>query len=304
MNRPYKNRKNRITYDNKIIVSYLLIVCLAIITFSCDSNKDKGNERLARVGDEYLYLSDLKDVFPKDATEKDSASITTTFINNWIHSKLLLKKAELNIENQQEEFEKRIKDYKNSLLIYSYEKSLIKQQLDTVVSQSDISKYYAKNKDDFDLKEDIVKSIYAKLNKQAAKQNQLKKILRHLNENSFIKLNKYLIQQTTQFHLDTTHWIPLSDLNKQLPQEDNYTNNDFKAGRHLKMTSDSLYNYYLYVFDYKLQNTISPLKFVEERIRNIIINKRKVKLLKQMKADIYNRALKKKQFDVYYKVKE
>ena len=46
------------------------------------------------------------------------------------------------------------------------------------------------------------------------------------------------------------------------------------------------YQYLVRFFDYRLNGDMAPISLEEDRIRDLIVNKRKVELLRQMKDDI------------------
>jgi hypothetical protein len=64
-------------------------------------------------------------------------------------------------------------------------------------------------------------------------------------------------------------------------------------------TSDDNYLYFLKVVEYRISDNISPLEFVKDDIRNIILNKRKVELAKKLEDEVYNNAVSEKEFEVY-----
>ena len=126
---------------------------------SCDYfNKiEVEDNAVARVGTIFLNQSDVADIIPKDASKDDSLLIANNFIQNWIKEQLVLEKAELNLKDEQRDFEKQIQDYRKTLLIYSYENQLINEILDSNVSNDEIAAYYQDNHQVFVLKNDIVK---------------------------------------------------------------------------------------------------------------------------------------------------
>jgi hypothetical protein len=62
---------------------------------------------------------------------------------------------------------------------------------------------------------------------------------------------------------------------------------------------DSLYYYFVRFRDFRIKENISPLSFEKDRIRNIILNKRKMELINKMHQDVYDNALKKNDFEIY-----
>ena len=57
----------------------------------------------------------------------------------------VLHKAESNLDDDQKSVEKQLEEYRNSLITYAYETELIKQKLDTVVSEDEIAAFYKNN---------------------------------------------------------------------------------------------------------------------------------------------------------------
>ena len=51
--------------------------------------------------------------------------------------------------------------------------------------------------------------------------------------------------------------------------------------------------------DVRLQNDYAPLEFVMPTIKQIVINKRKLELIKQLEKDITKDAIKNNQFEIY-----
>jgi hypothetical protein len=64
-------------------------------------------------------------------------------------------------------------------------------------------------------------------------------------------------------------------------------------------TEDSTYKYLLYIKEYKIQDQLSPIEFVQDQIRNIIVNKRKVALSKELENKIYAEAVELNSFEIY-----
>ena len=143
----------------KLIVLLCVAGCLVgnILT-SC--NKKAKEKPLLRVFDNYLYPSDIKGLVSGNVSAEDSIAIIDNYINQWILQMVVLDKAENNINKR---FEKELQDYKNSLITYEYEQSIVKQLLDTNVGDNEIQQYYERNKENFTLKNNIVRMVYVKI---------------------------------------------------------------------------------------------------------------------------------------------
>jgi len=53
------------------------------------------------------------------------------------------------------------------------------------------------------------------------------------------------------------------------------------------------------VNDIRLQNDYAPLEYVNKSIKQIVINKRKLELIKQLENDISKDAIKNNKFQIY-----
>jgi len=100
---------------------------------------------VARVNEVYLFESDLKGIIPPGTSAKDSLMLTRSYIDSWIRKQLIVRQAMNNLSEDQLEFSKQLDNYKNSLIIYAYENTLVRQKLDTLVSDEEIENYYDAN---------------------------------------------------------------------------------------------------------------------------------------------------------------
>ncbi|MGE0561732.1 MAG: hypothetical protein AB7O47_07945 [Flavobacteriales bacterium] len=284
---------------------YIFIVVLFGLIISCDYfNKiEVEDSAVARVGNIFLNHSDIAEVIPKDASKADSLLIANNYIQNWIKEQLVLEKAELNLKDEQRNFEKQIQDYRKTLLIYSYENQLINEILDTNVSTEEIADYYKENHQVFVLKNNIVKVRYLKVSRNAP---NIKKIKKYYNSKDSVELNKLkelAHQYAEQFHFNDNEWILLNEIRKEVPNSANIDGN-FLRGNKSVILEDSLSMHFIYFLDFKLEKDVSPLSFETENIKSMIINKRKLKLLHQVKNDLYEQALNKKDIEIYDKQKK
>ena len=101
------------------------------------------------------------------------------------------------------------------------------------------------------------------------------------------------------YHLTDSTWMVFDELVKNSPLAEIPNKIQFlKANRYYE-TSDDSYLYFLKVAKYRISDNISPLEFVTDDIRNIILNKRKVELAKKLEDEVYNTAASEKEFEVF-----
>lgn len=281
----------------KKIIYISIPFILALLSCNLFQSDEKQNA-IARVHNKYLFVSDIEGIVPQNTLPEDSILIVNSYIDNWVKDNLILEKAELNLTEEQVNFEKQLEDYRNSLVIYTYEKELIRQNIDTIVSKKEIQDYYETHKQSFELKDNIVKVRYIKVAKNAPLIKKLRKIYNSTKEKEIEALKEYSHQYAEKFYLDDNKWILLDDLVKETPIEISDPASFLKNIKHIEL-EDSLSRYFVKINEYKLKDNISPLSFEAKNIKNIIINKRKLKLINDVKNDLFTEALNKKYFEIY-----
>jgi hypothetical protein len=261
-------------------------------------NSKEDGKLIASVYDKYLYEKDITELFNAEMSAEDSANVANAYIDKWIKDNLLLKKAELNLTIEQKDFEKQLENYRNSLITFNYEKRLVEQNLDTLISDQEILDYYNQNSANFELKNNILKAVFVKVSNEAPKVEKLRKAVQLKNEKDWQELEEYCVQFAETYSIDTADWLLFSEFRKLTGYE--VTDEEaFIRSNPTKEWSDSTGTYFLNVLTHKIKSRISPLEFSKDDIRSILLNQRKLKLIAKMKQSIYEEALRKKQFEIY-----
>ncbi len=280
------------------VTKLFLYAVLLILMVAC---KTKNDEKIiATAFDNTLYQSDIIGIVPKGSSKMDSTTIIKNYINNWVRQKIVLHKAEKNLNSEQKDFTQQIEDYQNSLIIYTYESKLINQLLDTNVSDQEIQNYYNANSDNFQLKDNIIKVNYVKLELKSPLKAKIKNMLFSKNENVNIKnqLIDICSENAVNFYLDDDAWLLFDDLLKEIPIETYDQEAYLKSNRTIETKDDNFY-YLINIKDFKTRESISPLSFERDNIRNIIINKRKLELIQKMHKEVFDEATKNNDFKIY-----
>lgn len=264
--------------------------------------KDK-QEPVARVYDKYLYKDDIAKIISPGISNEDSLLIMKSYIENWIKQNVVLHKAETNLADEEKNVEKRLEEYRNSLITYIYESELIKQKLDTVVSAEAIEKYYNDNQRNFELKDNIIKVIYVKTKKNAPKLDKLRQWYKSDNSKDLIELEGYCHQFATDFSLDDKTWLLFDDLLKKVPIKTYDKEEYLKNNRFIEIT-DLNDIYFVNIKGFMIKESLSPLSFEKDNIRALIINKRKLQLVQEMEKAAYEQALKNNEFEIYSNAKK
>jgi hypothetical protein len=282
-----------------------VILMMTLVSFFMASCTEQNNAEvtdkgkiIATVYTHNLYESDLTVAVPPGLTPEDSVRRAENFINSWVREMLLLTKAESNLPPNDAEMEKKLRDYKNSLIIYAYETELVHQKLDTVVTDAEIEQYYNEHPNDFQLRDNIVKVVYVKVDKKAPNLPKLKTWVQSDKPQDREELDKYCRQYASNYYLDDNSWLLFDDLLKEVPIQ-TYNRELFLQNNRFVEVSDSTSIYFLNIKGFMTRNSQSPLSFEKENIRSIILNKRKLELIDKMHDDLYNEAVENNSIKIY-----
>jgi len=271
-----------------------LILAFLTFTVSCFNVDDK--QIIASVNEKDLLLSEVLKEMPK-ATE-DSTFFIERYMNLWIRKQLMIYHAEINVSSDLLNYEAQIAEYRSSLLIYAYQQELINQNFDTSITPNEISDYYNQYRDEFKLVKNIFMGRYIVVDKSAPKSKNLKKWYKSNKQDDIESLADYCHQFAKEYYLADSSWQYFSSINNKLPKfitEDEYFLENTKG----VWFEDKQYRHYIYIKDYQIKGSISPLALEREKIRNVLLNKNKIQYLKQLEDELYQNALALKKIKIY-----
>ena len=279
--------------------SYFLII-LILTVFSCDwTIKSTHQDAIARVNSTFLTKDKIDVSLFDGVSVQDSLIQIQNIINDWATQQLLHDGALLNLEAQkQKEFETLVKDYKRDLLTSAYLEAMTKQNLDTIISNHELELAYKQNKELFNLKEDLIKLRYINHNLSMSNSNEIKRRFKRYNAEDRAILDTISLQFNS-FFLNDSVWINSNQVISKIGPLQKGFNKVLLKKQNFIQLKDSLGLYLMQVKDVLEIGQQSPLAYVTPTLKQIIINKRKLKLVNQLKSEIVNDALRNKKFEIY-----
>jgi hypothetical protein len=268
--------------------------------FSCQFlNKQNNKTPIARVNAEYLYKEDIKELIPENATKKDSILIVNNIITNWATQQLLMSGAIQNIhEEKQAEFNALIDQYKLDLYTKAYQEALVANRINTTVNLQDALKVYEANKEAFKLNEELIKFRYILVNENNDNIKELKERIKRFDSLDKIVLDSISIQFKS-YSLNDSIWIKLSQAVNKIPAINLQNRKELLKKSNFIQLKDSLGVYLIQIKDVLQRNDLAPLEFVKPTINQIVINKRKLEIIKKIEKDITKDAIKNNDFEIY-----
>ena len=279
---------------------YTLFGILLLTIQSCNLRSDTQEQvPLARVNDAFLYESDIDFSFVEGQSEMDSIIYVQNIINNWATTQLLIDGAVLNLKKDtQTEFEQLIQQYKSDLYTSAYVEALVNNNLDTLISDQELDDVYNNNTQLFVLKEDLLKMRYVNVNSKLSNLDEVKKRFKRFNAEDKFVLDSIAIQFNS-FYLKDSIWIKSEQvISKIKPLQLGFNKVLLKKPNFIQL-KDSLGLYLMQINEVLERGSQAPMQYVLPTLKQIVINNRKLKLIKQLKSDIVNDAIKNKNFEIY-----
>jgi hypothetical protein len=282
------------------VIQRFLYTVLLLGLVSCNMLTPKADpEAVARVGDVFLYREELIDLVPPGTSSQDSLMIVRSYIDRWATQKLLSNAAALNINSDEQlVFDKLVEQYKVDLYTKAYLEDIVMREVDTVVSQNELVAYYNENKENFKTTGTLLRLRYIHLPKDHPKFETIK--------SKFYDKKKTDAKfwETYQMHfkssaLNDTVWVEMNQVYRKLPfitpdNRDTY----ISSGKSFQYT-DSIHAYIVKINTVLDKNQISPFEYIKPTLKELLLNKRKLELIKKFEKEITNDAIKNKKYEIY-----
>jgi hypothetical protein len=273
---------------------------IVLLFSSCDFfKKEVKPTAIARVKDSYLYKEELNNLVPKGTSKQDSIQIVRSFIDRWASQKLLINAAELNIDSEDKAaFDELIKQYKIDLYTKAYIEKVVKKTLDTIISEQDLEAYYKNNKENFKTNGTLVRLRYINLSKDNPKFESIKSKFLDFKKSDKKFWDTYALQ-CKSFALNDSIWVDLSSVYDKLPFINPDNRDQYIASGKTIQHSDSLDVYLVKIRQIIDKNQIAPFDYLKPTLKEVILNKRKLELIKKFEKEITDDAIKDKDYEIY-----
>jgi hypothetical protein len=274
------------------------IFSLFVFIIACSSEKLSDEKPIARVFNEYLYPSDLKDILSGITLKQDSIDLVKSFTEKWAKKQVLLHLAEVNLNDDQMDVSRELENYKTSLLIYKYQQSFIAQKLDTIINDQEITDYYTAHPNEFYLEENIVKALFIELPKSAPNPEKVKTLYTSTKEKDLKKLDDYCNKYAFKFDDFKENWVSLNSILEMIPAYIQDQEVFLKTNKQIEV-NDTNYFYFVNIKEFQLAGDSAPIEFAKKMITPIILTKRKIELLNKLENNALKDESNKKNFETY-----
>ena len=274
----------------------ILLLCLSVSSCRLYDRLFKG-DAVARVGKDVLYRSDIAKLNIKGFSPEDSARMVDSYIQSWAKDRLLLDMAESRLSKADRDVAAQLEEYRRQLLVYRYEQQYVEQRLDAVISEQEYREFYDANPSSFATHIPLIRGVYIKVSDNSPNLNPIKSLYRSRVQEDMDRLDQ-LCYSSAQLYYFLDEWTGLDAIVEG-------TGLDVAAMSGILESSSSLershlgYTYLISVDDYVPAGRVAPYEYCRDRIRDVILSRRKQELLTSLERNLLNDAIGSEKLKIY-----
>ena len=259
----------------------------------------KGKTPLVEVDGRFLYREDLQAVMPVGLSADDSLLFADDYVRNWAEEVLLYDKAEENIPDNAE-VERLVANYRKSLILHIYQQALIHQKLSAQVTEEEVEAYYRDNLNLFKVDRPLIKGLFIKVPLKAPHLADVRRWYRSDSHEAVEHLEKYSLRNAVKYEYFYDKWVPAADVLGQLPEGGVAAETALRQKRPVEL-ADTAFHYFLNVTDYRAVGEEEPYEMARAHARDLLLNIRQVEFMRQVRDDLYRRAVENEEITYYDK---
>lgn len=247
-------------------------------------------DALVTVGDRRLYPEDVEGLFTPGMNPEDSLKLLNSYVDGWVKQQLKIQLAENTFTAEEARITKMVDDYRNSLLIYEFEKQYIQDRLDTTVTREEILAYYNDHRGEFRLAAPQVKAVVVKFPAGFRLEMKMRELAKSNNAERLQDLIDICIKNDLEYKVFDT-WTDLGEISALMPRLSENENVRLQSTLSLFEATQGGIRYFLVVTESLKEGSPMPVSLATGTIRTMIVNRRKQELLREMEDSLYRAAL-------------
>ncbi len=278
------------------LVPSLIVLSLLASCSNTAELHDPTDRRLAQVGHNVLYISELDGMVTEEMTAQDSIMITSAYVERWTRDQILLSEAEKNLPPDID-LDALVEDYRSSLLRFNYEEFVLKSKLDSLISDTELEAFYEKNKEQYQLEKPILRCLFIKVPVPVPTEREIQKLWNRANADDIIELSAFASKYAESYLLSDSTWYSLDEIGVLIPS-DIVNSKNINAYTDWTLSAKN-FKYYLKVLEMKSRKDIAPLSFILEQASRAVLHRRKLKTLDEWREALYQKALREDQIKIF-----
>jgi len=238
---------------------------------------------VATVQDRTLSLSTLNQIIHENARSEDSMAMANAYIDQWTRDQLMMKEAS-RLFSTNEEVERLVKNYKESLLKHQLEEKIIAERFDTTITNKQLEEFYDEMKSQFNLPQALYRCAFYKLSRSTKSLDQFYKDWKKEDEHA---IRTFAAAYGSEMLTDTTLWYTWDEIEEMNKSFVRTIADRLQSQRQI----DKEYQYFLKIYEKVDKGAFSPLEYVAPQLNRMLLHKRKQNILESYKQELYEKAL-------------
>lgn len=275
------------------IFSKITVLLCAAASVACQElpNYFVDDNIVARVGRKELRLSDLEQAIPTALSGADSANMVGAYVDRWIAKQLKLEEAELIFSSSVGDIERKVEEYRQSLLIHKIEQYYVDNEPSTIVTEKDVEAYYNSHKSEFRLDKTIVKGRVVAFPEKFRQREKLYDMMRSPKAERQKDFKDICIKNGFTL-VEFSEWTEWGEFLATLPtsRSRNYDSLLAKRGEVQKMNADGL-TYYFQIVEVLDKGSVRPPELAREDILRVLKTLRRSEAVRSREEHIRAEAL-------------
>lgn len=281
---------------------FFILILLALPLCGCRTITSliHDDEVVAKVGEEKLFLSELRKYIPGYASPEDSVSLAHQYINSWATEQLYMQVASATLTDEEMDVTPELEDYRRSLIKFRYEQHYVNDRLDTLITPAQIEAFYKAHKEDFVLDRPILKVRFVDVMKDSPSKDAILRMMGTKQYSDSQRLDTLARSAALRYFDKSDTWMDAAVLAREFGMDYTSMLAGLK-GDFIRIEPEDRGDLMAaYVCDI-IRSGIAPVEYCEDRIRDMILSARKHDLIESLERDLLKDAVDRKQFVIYEK---
>lgn len=278
-------------------LSQILVLAVASLAVACTSGvsftrEDDGVDVVAQVDEHRLLRTDIARDMPSGLVGIDSATFSRMYIENWVLSRLKMRRAEEVLSSYEEDIERLVEGYRQSLVMRQLDQYYIDNNIDLEITDKQLAAYYRANAASFRLDHNKVRGVVVKTPRTFRNTTTLSTSLKRVAKSGSAEEVRALAEKHNLLLTDhTSQWVSYSDFLSSLPTERSRSYNDLLANSGVQQMSSDDAHFYFIIVDVARKGETAPMECVEDDIRRRIYAERRADIVGRYEEELKREAV-------------
>ena len=285
---------------DRTVKRIVLILLAAMLLHSCEffSGVIHDGTVVAKVGSHKLYSTDLDPYIPSGLSSEDSTRLAMQYINSWAADQLYLGVAEKELSKSERDVSRELEDYRRSLLKYRYEQAYVNQRLDTAITAAQVEDYFEAHLEQFSLRVPIVKARYMSFPKDSPVLPEIRRKLSSKKASALVEVDSLAFSSALHYTDFGGSWVDAVTVAREFGTDYMTLVSGIKDGCYEREDASGSVGIAI-IADLMKAGQTGPIEYYTDRIKDILLSARKMKLLATLEQDLVSRAKAEEEFVIY-----